>query len=59
MLANKCPWLQVDSNIVYLMVYQISKVFIALMYKQYKHMVYGELHIRNYLVFDQNENDNA
>ena len=29
------------------------------MYKQYKHMVYGELHILQFLDLDQNVNDNA
>ena len=41
------------------MVYQISKVCLALMYIQHKHMVYGEFHIYPYLVLDQNANDNA
>ena len=46
-------------DLVYLLKYQISKVFIALMYKKHTHMVYGELHILPYLVLDQNANDNA
>ena len=41
------------------MVYQIYKVYLALMYKQLTHMVYGKLHILPYLVLDKNENDNA
>ena len=41
------------------MIYQISKVCLALMYMQHKHMVYGKLHIYPYLVLDQNSNDNA
>ena len=42
-----------------MMVYQISKVCLALMYIQHKHMVYGKFHIYNFLVLDQNANDNA
>ena len=41
------------------MVYQISKVVLALMHMQHKHMVYGELYRHHYLVLDQNENDNS
>ena len=41
-----------------MMLYQISKVCLALMYMQHKHMVYGKLHIYPYLVLDQNTNDN-
>ena len=40
------------------MVYQISKVCLALMYMQHKHILYGGLHIYHYLVLDQNVNDN-
>ena len=42
-----------------MVVYQISRVCIALMYMQLKHMVYGEFHIHPYLFLDKNENDNA
>ena len=49
----------VYSTIVYLMVYHVSKVCLALMYIQHTHMVYGELHILPFLVLDQNENDDA
>ena len=41
------------------MVYQISKVCLALMYIQHKHTVYGELQIYHDLVLDQNANYNA
>ena len=41
------------------MVYHIYKVFLALMYMQHKHMVYGKLHIYLYLVLDKNANDNV
>ena len=58
-LANKCTWLQVHSVIFHYIVYQISKVCIALMYIQQRHMVYGEFHIYPYLVLDQNANGNA
>ena len=54
-----CSWLQVYSALVYLMVYQISKVCLALMYIQQKHMVYGEFHRHYYLVLDQISSDNA
>ena len=42
-----------------MIVYQVSKVCIALMYTQHNQMVYGKLHIYHYLVLDQNANDNA
>ena len=42
-----------------MMVYQISKVCLALMYKQHTHMVYGKLYILPYIVLYQNANDNA
>ena len=58
-MANKCSWWQVYSAIVHLVVYQISKGFLALMYIKHNQMVYGELHIYPYLVLDQNENDNS
>ena len=41
------------------MVYQISKVCIALMYMQHKHMLYGKLHIHHYLVLDRSKNENV
>ena len=41
------------------MKYKISKVCLALMYKQHKHMVYGEFNILPYLGLYQNANDNA
>ena len=41
------------------MVYQISKVCLALTYMQRKHMVYGEFHTHHCLVLDQKENINA
>ena len=58
-MANMCTWWQVYSAIVYLMVYRISKVCLALIYKQHNNMVYGELYILPFLVLDQNVNDNA
>ena len=58
-MANKFTWWQFYSAIVHLMVYQISKVCLELMYMQHKHMVYGEFHIYPYLVLDKNANDNA
>ena len=58
-MYNKFTWWQVYSAIVCLMKYQISKVCLAFMYKQHKHMVYGELHILPYLVLYQNANDNS
>ena len=58
-MANKCTWWHVYSALVYLMKYQISKVCLALIYKKYKHMVYGELHILPYLVLDKDANYNA
>ena len=41
------------------MEYQISKVYLAFMYKENMHMVYGELHILSYLALDQNANYNS
>ena len=58
-MDNKCTWLQVYIVIVHLVVYQISKVCIALMYTQHKHTIYRELHIYPYLVLDQTESDNS
>ena len=58
-MANKCTWWKFYSALVHLMVYHISKVCLALIYMQHKHMVYGKLHIYPYLVLDQNANDNA
>ena len=58
-LANMCSRLQVYSPLVHLMLYQISKVCLALMYIQQKHMVYGEFHRHYYLVLDQISSDNA
>ena len=58
-LAQNCNWLQFYSALVYLVFYQIFKVCIALMYMQHKQMLYGELHIRHYLVLDKNANVNA
>ena len=40
------------------MVYQISKVFLALIYTQHRHMIYGELHIHHYLVLGKNKDYN-
>ena len=57
-LSNWCTWWQIDSVLVF-MVYQIPKVCLAFMYTQHMNMVYGEYHIRHYLVLDQNKNDNA
>ena len=42
-----------------MVVYQIYKVYLALMYIQHKHMVYSELKIHHFLVLDQNANNNA
>ena len=58
-MANKCTWIQFYSALVYLMVYQKSKVCIALMYRKHNNMVYGELYILPFLVSDKNVNDNA
>ena len=58
-MAINCTWLQVYSALVYLMVYKIYKVCLALMYMQHKHMVYGKFHIHHYLVLDKNANDNS
>ena len=58
-MVNNCTWLQVYSPIVYMMLYQTSKVCLALMYMQHMHMVYGELHRHHYLVLDKNASDNA
>ena len=58
-LANRCNWLQVYKTFIYLMVYQISNVCLALMYIKHKHMVCGKLHRYHYLVLDQNASDNA
>ena len=41
------------------MIYQISKVCIALMYMQHKRMEYSKFYIHHYLVLDQNVDDNA
>ena len=57
-MANECNWWQVYSALVYMMVYQISKVCLALIYMQHTHMVNGELHRHHYLVLYQNKNDN-
>ena len=56
-LANKCTWLQVHSVIVYLMLYQISRVYISLISMQHRHMVYLKVHRRHYLVLDQSARD--
>ena len=40
------------------MIYQISRVCLALMYKHHKHMEYGKWHILPYLVLDKKVNDN-
>ena len=48
-----------NSLLVYLQVYHISKVCLALMNIQRTHMECGELHICHDLVLDQNLNDNA
>ena len=58
-LANKCTWWQVYSALVQMMVYQISKVCLALMYIQQKYTVYGKFHLYPYLCLDQSANDNA
>ena len=58
-LANMCTWWQVFSALVYLMVYQISKVCLAFMYIQHRQIIYGKLHRHHDLVLDQNEIDNA
>ena len=58
-MANKCTWWQVYSALVHIMVYQISRVCIKLMYMQHNHMLYGKLHRHYYLVFDQYANYNA
>ena len=58
-LANTCTWLQVYSALVYLMVYQISRVCLAFMYMQHRQMVYSKLHRHHYLVLYQNASDNA
>ena len=58
-MPNKCTWWLVYSALVYLIVYQIPKVCLELMYMQHNHMVYDKLHILPLLVLDQNENDNA
>ena len=58
-LANKCTRWQVYSALVCLVVYQISKVCLALMYIQHKHMVCDELHIFPFLDLGQNKNENA
>ena len=57
-ISSEYNWLQIGSVLVSLMVYHISKVFLALMYMQHKHMVYGELNIHRLLVLYQNENYN-
>ena len=51
--------LQVGSVIVYLMVYNKSKVGQAFMYMKNSHMECGESHICHDLVWDKNVNDNA
>ena len=57
-LANRCTWLQVYSVLAHMMVYHISKVCLALMYMQHRHMVYRELHRHHYL-FYQSASGNA
>ena len=42
-----------------MMVYQIYKVCLALMYMKHKYMIYEKLYIYPYLVLDQNAKDNA
>ena len=58
-LANKFTWLQFYSALFYLMVYQISKVCLSLMYMQHNHMLYGEFFRHHCQVLDQNANYNA
>ena len=58
-LASKYNMWQVGSGLVYLKVYQKSKVGQELMYKQHRQMVCGELHICHDLVLDQNVNYNT
>ena len=54
-----CTWWQVYSALVNMVVYQISKVCLVLMYMQHNNMAYGELDIYPYLVLDKNANDNS
>ena len=58
-LANKCTWWNVYSDLVNLMVYQISKACLSCMYMKHKHRIYAELCINHYLLLDQNESYNA
>ena len=58
-LSNRCNWWHVYNVLVYMMIYQISKVCLSFMYMQHKHMVYGKLHIHHYLFLDQNVSDNS
>ena len=58
-MTNKCTWWQVYIALNYLVVYQISKVCLALMYTQHTHRVYGKFHIHYYLILDQSANDNS
>ena len=58
-LANNCTWWQVYSALVFMVVYQIPKVCLALMYMKHTQIVYGKLHILPFIFLGQNENYNT
>ena len=58
-LVNKCTWWKVYSALVFLVVYLISKVCLALMWIQHKLMVHCGLNILPFLLLYQNADDIA